>query len=93
MSLARLRRPLARITLVPLIDVLFILLVYFMVTSTYLDLDMIPAAASDEGLQAPAGGAGQGGRLLLQIRADGSVALRGQAMTPEALARRLGRQR
>jgi biopolymer transport protein ExbD len=47
MALVRPSRPQARVTLVPLIDVLFILLVYFMVTSVYLDLDMIPAAGGD----------------------------------------------
>ena len=36
-------RPL--ISLVPMIDVMLILLVFFMVTSTYLNLDMIPALA------------------------------------------------
>ena len=55
MALSRPRGPGARVTLVPLIDVLFILLVYFMVTSVYLDLDMIPAAGGDP-VQSPAAG-------------------------------------
>jgi biopolymer transport protein ExbD len=55
MALSRPRGPGARVTLVPLIDVLFILLVYFMVTSVYLDLDMIPAAGGDP-VQNPAAG-------------------------------------
>lgn len=89
MNIARAKRPLARVTLVPLIDVLFILLVYFMVTSVYLDLDMIPAAATNQGLPPLAQGAGQGGSLLLQIRADGQIALRGRALPPQALAQAL----
>ena len=42
MRLARRRRLGPLISMTPLIDVMFILLVFFMVTSTFLDLDMIP---------------------------------------------------
>ncbi len=42
MRLARRKRLGPLISMTPMIDVLFILLVFFMVTSTFLDLDMIP---------------------------------------------------
>ena len=50
MQLSRSKPPQRLISLVPMIDVLLIMLVFFMVTSTYLDLDMIPVAraADDE---------------------------------------------
>lgn len=72
-----------RITLVPLIDVLFILLVYFMVTSVYRNLDMIPVT------QANAGGGGdiaaQSKTLLLRINSDGEVVLRGKVLDSNGL--------
>ncbi len=74
-----------RITLVPLIDVLFILLVYFMVTSVYRNLDMIPVAQAET----DAGGAVavQRKTLLLRINADGEIVLRGKVLDDDALAR------
>ncbi len=69
----------ATISLVPMVDVLLILLVFFMVTSTYLDLDMIPASESREDA-ATGGTAGQGTSVLVSLRADGSVTLRGRRM-------------
>jgi len=87
----RLARPATvrrRVTLVPLIDVLFILLVYFMVTSVYRDLDMIPVVRGGDPMAGAAqvdGGAVAGGTLLLRIGAGGEVVLRGQALTPAGL--------
>lgn len=71
-----------RITLVPMIDVLFILLVYFMETSVYLDLDMIPVARKDT-MPATALGSGdaqESTRVLMRISSDGSLYLRGQRL-------------
>lgn len=101
----RLKRPEragAAISLTPLVDVLLILVVFFLVTSTYLDLDMIPmvetadappeaaepGAAADAGEAAPgrAGIAQGGGALLLRLAADGSVRLGGRTLEPDALA-------
>lgn len=58
------------VSLVPLIDVLLILLVFFMVTSSYLDLDMIPAVRPEQGNAAPVA---QERRetVLLRLGADG----------------------
>ncbi|TDE37515.1 ExbD/TolR family protein [Antarcticimicrobium sediminis] len=78
LTLKRPTRPRALISLVPMIDVMLILLVFFMVTSTYLNLDMIPAARRSD---AP-GGAGEdsGGTVMIRLGADGVPVLRGQAL-------------
>ena len=86
MKLARYHSDKALISLVPLIDVMLILLVFFMVTSTYLNLDMIPFVERSE--EAPAGAAPAAepaGTLLLRISADGQAILAGQPLTYEAL--------
>ncbi len=84
------RRP-ARgvISLVPMIDVMMILLVLFMVTSTYLNLDMIPVVRTSDGSTNPA--PQPAASLFLRIAADGSVALRGQRLSPDNLAQILQR--
>ncbi|MBY6140405.1 biopolymer transporter ExbD [Leisingera daeponensis] len=84
MMINRPARPRALISLVPMIDVMLILLVFFMVTSTYLNLDMIPAVKPSEGApigrpQAPAG------TLMIRLGADGIPVLRGTALDAETL--------
>ena len=89
MRLALPQPPRALITLVPLVDVLLIILVFFMVTSTYLDLDMIPAAERTEDAAAPMpdqAAPGGAGMLLIRLAPDGRPWLRGQAMDAGALA-------
>lgn len=88
MKLARYHSDKALISLVPLIDVMLILLVFFMVTSTYLNLDMIPFVERSEEAPAGAGAAPvsePAGTLLLRISADGQAILAGQPLTDEAL--------
>ncbi|NNE52597.1 MAG: biopolymer transporter ExbD [Sulfitobacter sp.] len=87
--LKRTRPPKALISLVPMIDVMLILLVFFMVTSTYINLDMIPALQRTEG-NAPATEtteATQSPVLMVRIGADGQVAVRGQNLGPVELER------
>lgn len=81
MDLARRPPPRALISLVPLVDVLLIMLVFFMVTSTYLDLDMIPAVerSEDDGAVATAPPP-QGALLLIRLGPDGRPYLRGAAL-------------
>jgi biopolymer transport protein ExbD len=92
MAATRIRRaPPTRsgISIVSMIDVMIILLFFFMVTSTYLDLDMVPAVEhSNEPAPAEANAAaGPGGTtVLVRITADGSAAIGGQVLTPDALA-------
>lgn len=66
------------ITLVPMVDVLMILLVFFMVTSTYLDLDMVPAVQQSPEA-APAPGAA-GPVLMIRIAANGAPLVGGQPL-------------
>ncbi len=82
MDLARPRPPRALISLVPLVDVLLIMLVFFMVTSTYLDLDMIPAVErqAEDAAPAPAPPP-QRALLLIRLAPDGRAYLRGAAQS------------
>lgn len=87
MKLTRRKRNIALITMTPLVDVMMILLVFFMVTSTYLDLDMMPMVQSEtEGVAAPGGPAPT---LLIRITANGEARLRGQTLSVESLSRAL----
>jgi len=84
MKLTRRKRNMALITMTPLVDVMMILLVFFMVTSTYLDLDMMPMVQSEsEGGATPAAPAPT---LLIRITANGEARLRGQPLTAQTLA-------
>ena len=88
-------------SLVSMIDVLMIMLVFFMVTSTFLDLDMLPLAApADDAAGDTADGAGPDaatpdgdgsvgvpvGPVLVRIGGDGRVHLGGRAVAPDTLA-------
>lgn len=93
-SIRRPTRPRALISLVPMIDVMLILLVFFMVTSTYLNLDMIPAVRQGDApdvAPAPADAAGQPGTVMIRLGADGVPVLRGQALPGPALTSALKR--
>ncbi len=77
--------PKALISLVPMIDVMLILLVFFMVTSTYLNLDMIPALRPSDGAAKPTTTSDL--RLMIRIQADGRPNLRGETLSPQDLDR------
>ncbi|WP_193182997.1 ExbD/TolR family protein [Nisaea sediminum] len=82
---ARRRRPSAEISLTPLIDVVFILLVFFMLASSFLDWRAI-------GLQtATLGGAGavSEGSVLVKLRSDGGFLVSGESMDHAAFSERL----
>ena len=76
-------RPLPVVSIIPLVDVLLILLVFFMVTSTFLDLDMLPlvetGASSGQSVQ-------DGPTMLLRLAPDGGLVARGQLIQPEDIA-------
>ncbi|WP_422075648.1 ExbD/TolR family protein [Sulfitobacter geojensis] len=84
LTLKRPRPTPALISLVAMIDVLLILLVFFMVTSTYLNLDMIPAVSQDN-QDGPRTQVEKTQPLLVRIGADGAPVIRGQAVTLDAL--------
>lgn len=86
--LRRPNRPEAASSLVSMIDVLMIMLVFFMVTSTFLDLDMLPLAATDDSPAAPAV-APEAKALLIRIAADGSLRLGARTLDAAALAQTL----
>lgn len=65
-----------------MIDVMLILLVFFMVTSTYLNLDMIPAVRPEAGGNAAGG---SGGTVMIRIGADGAPVVQGRALPGEDL--------
>ena len=85
MVLNRRARPQALISLVPMIDVMLILLVFFMVTSTYLNLDMIPALRPGEG--SAESDSAPDVRLMIRIQADGQPSMRGETLSPQDLNR------
>ncbi len=86
-----LRRPPPRrmgLSVVSMIDVMMILLFFFMITSSYLNLDMIPALQKSEAdptaaSQPAAPGAAQ--TILVRIAADGSLRIGGQGFDAAGL--------
>lgn len=87
----RLRRnpaPPRLISLVSMIDVLLIMLVFFMVTSTYLDLDMIPVVRSAEDAAGPVPSAAPA-PVLIRLADDGAPILRGRRFGTDDLMRQL----
>ncbi len=87
MKLKRRKRNGTLITMTPLVDVMLILLVFFMVTSSYLDLNMIPMVDRGEDVQNPTQSQGNvGATLLIRIGSDGQARFRGQPLGVAALA-------
>ena len=81
LTLKRPRPARALISMVAMIDVLLILLVFFMVTSTYLDLNMIPAVSQNNDSNAPvAASEDKTPPILIRIGADGAPVIRGKAV-------------
>ena len=76
------------ISIVPMIDVMIILLFFFMVTSTYLNLDMVPAVedSDDPAPVESTDGADAGTTILVRITSEGSAVMAGQVLAPDALA-------
>ena len=85
MKLARQHSDKPMISIVPMIDVLLILLVFFMVTSTYLNLDMIPFVERSNDPPATGANAEAGTTLLLRLASDGQVHQGGQVLSGAAL--------
>lgn len=79
------RRPLIGVT--PLIDVVFILLVFFMLASSYVDRRSIDLRAQSAGDGQP----GLEGAMVVGVRADG-LHLGGKRLTLEAVVERVGRR-
>lgn len=76
------------ISLVSMIDVLLIMLVFFMVTSTYINLDMIPMVErADEPIneQPTALDTNSETTLLIRLSSQGDVIIQGQKQTNKSL--------
>ena len=87
--LARRRTSPRLISLTPLVDVFLIMLIFFMVTSSFLNLDIIPAVrqADDPALPASAAeGAPGASPALVRLAPDGSAVYRGRALDAAGLA-------
>ncbi len=77
----------APISLVSMIDVLMILLIFFMITSTYLELGMIPMAdATDEPVPQTSVAVVGGTTLLIRLGPDGMPRVRGKVLDASGLA-------
>ena len=78
------------VSIIPLIDVLLILLIFFLVTSTFLELEMLPMA--EDAPENPAFDAGQASPvLLMRIRPTGDVVAAGEILAHEELVAYLQR--
>lgn len=80
------RRPTAEISLTPLIDVVFILLIFFMLASSFLDWRAIGLKTAKLG---NAAGAASEGSVLVKLRADGDYLVSGERMDRADFADRL----
>ncbi len=87
--LSRHTRPLPIISIIPLVDVLLILLIFFMVTSTFLDLDMLPMSDPEIGSDTDAEGTRT---VLIRILPGGDIATRGQRIAPAGIEAFLANQ-
>ena len=85
LTLKRPTRARALISLVPMIDVMLILLVFFMVTSTYLNLDMIPAVRQQDQAQNQASAPDASATVMIRLGADGGAVIRGQPVSDRDL--------
>ena len=77
------------IGLTPLIDVVFILLVFFMLVSSFLDWRVITLDAETAEAATPAGGDGLRGAVIVDIDAAGGLHLSGEPIDLETLAGRV----
>jgi biopolymer transport protein ExbD len=79
------RKRRALVSLTPLIDVVFILLVFFMLVSQFADWRTIRLDAPAEA----GGGATVRGAVLVRLHDDGGVDVNGRRVAPDRLAARL----
>lgn len=88
MNFADRARPRPRLNIAPLIDVVFLLLIFFMLASTFIAPETIDLSVS----RSNAPGAAGGDVMLVDVRADGDVRLNGLSLGlddlgPELVAR------
>lgn len=87
MQLSRSKPHRSLISLVSMIDVLMIMLVFFMVTSTYLNLDMMPMAENaDTPETAPSSGTDASDVVLIRLAEDGTAFVQGRPLAGAQLS-------
>lgn len=74
-----------RIGLTPLIDVVFLLLVFFMLASTFLKFNYLPLTAGGEGAAAPA----LSETVIVRVRAGGMLDVNSEPVSADDLPARL----
>lgn len=74
-----------RIGLTPLIDVVFLLLVFFMLASTFLKFNYLPLRAGAEAVGAP----NLSETVIVRVRAGGALDVNGEPVSADGLAARL----
>ncbi len=82
MKLPERQRMTARIGLTPLIDVVFLLLVFFMLASTFLKFDYLPLTAGGQGAGAPS----LSETVIVRVRAGGALDVNGEPVSAATLA-------
>ena len=86
MRIRRTQAQSAPISLVSMVDMLMILLIFFMVTSTYLELGMIPMAVpQNDPVPQAVEPAAAGTSLLIRLGPDGTARVRGRAQDADGL--------
>lgn len=85
MRLPQAQRAAGRIRLTPLIDVVFLLLVFFMLASTFLKFKYLPLSAAGEGTDAPS----LRETVIVRVRPSGALDVNGQPVLASQLPSRL----
>jgi biopolymer transport protein ExbD len=80
-------RPAAEINLMPLIDILFLVLVFLVVTATFTERTVLPIALPPAATAAP--DAGEQAGIVVSIAADGTLYVDGREQPLAEVARRL----
>ncbi|MCF3935780.1 biopolymer transporter ExbD [Acuticoccus sp. M5D2P5] len=84
MAISYPRRPRKRLPLTPLIDVIFLLLLFFMLSSTFLRYAAVDIATSPPSA-AQGASAGPSKTALLKLRHDGTLSLNGTDVAADGL--------
>jgi biopolymer transport protein ExbD len=95
MELKQTDKPRNLISLVPMIDVMLIMLIFFMVTSTYLNLDMIPVfQRSDDSSATPSNQNENSNNdtMLVRLSADGKAYYLGRSINNDELSQLISNQ-
>jgi biopolymer transport protein ExbD len=81
MRFERAGKPSRRVPLTPLIDVVFLLLIFFMLTSRFLDLGAVGLDAAAAGAETP----GLADTIRIDLSGDGRIEIAGASIPREAL--------